>query len=218
MGLSRISFVSWPRLLAPRALVAAFVVCAVSACSHQPPDDPKDYVARIAAARAEKDRAFQSSNDPVPVSRKAEFLPLAYFPADPDYNVLAALNPAAQQTRLMMPTSSGQEREMRRVGSLTFTLKGQQMTLTAFVEAAAPDMNRLFVPFSDLTSGAETYAAGRFLDLDRTATQIYELDFNKAYIPYCYYNASYECPYPPPENRLQVPIRAGERMKDAGKS
>jgi uncharacterized protein (DUF1684 family) len=200
------------------ALVAAFVLAVSTACGHKPPDDPKDYAARIGAARAEKDRAFQSSNDPVPANRKAEFLPLAYFPVDSDYHVLAALNPAAQQTRLMMPTSSGQEREMRRVGSLTFTLKGQPMTLTAFVEAAAPDMNRLFVPFSDLTSGTETYAAGRFLDLDRTATEIYELDFNKAYIPYCYYNASYECPYPPPENRLQIPVRAGERMKDVRKS
>jgi hypothetical protein len=191
---------------------------AAAACSNRPPDDPRDYVARIASVRADKDRSFQSSNDPVPANRKAEFLPLAYFPIDPDYSVLAALKPATEQTRLMMPTSSGQQREMRRVGSLTFTLKGQAMVLTAFVEAGAPDMNRLFVPFSDLTSGTETYAAGRFLDLDRTATQIYELDFNKAYIPYCYYNAAYECPYPPPENRLRVPVRAGERMKDARKS
>jgi uncharacterized protein (DUF1684 family) len=194
------------------------LVLAAGACSNKPPDDPRNYAARIAALRTEKDRAFQTSNDPVPASRKAEFLPLAYFPVDADYNVLAALTPASEQTRLMMPTSSGKEREMRRVGALTFTLKGQPMTLTAFVEAAAPDMNRLFVPFSDLTSGTETYAAGRFLDLDRTATQIYELDFNRAYIPYCYYNASYECPYPPPENRLKVPIRAGERMKESKKS
>jgi len=189
-----------------------------AACTNKPPDNPQDYAARITAARVEKDRAFQNANDPVPPNRKAEFLPLAYFPVDADYSVLAALTPATEQTRLMMPTSSGKEREMRRVGALTFTLKGQPMTLTAFVEAAAPDMNRLFVPFSDLTSGTETYAAGRFLDLDRTATQIYELDFNKAYIPYCYYNASYECPYPPVENRLKVPIRAGERMKESRKS
>ncbi len=74
----------------------------------------------------------------------------------------------------------------------------------------------MFVPFSDLTSGTETYAAGRFLDLHRTATNLYELDFNKAYTPYCYYNASFECPYPPPENRLKIPIHAGERMKKAG--
>ena len=66
------------------------------------------------------------------------------------------------------------------------------------------------MPFSDLTSGTETYAAGRFIDLNRNATGIYELDFNRAYIPYCYYNPTYECPYPPPENRLKIPIRAGE--------
>jgi uncharacterized protein (DUF1684 family) len=208
------------RLIVTTCAVSALVVAlfCVAACSNKPPDDPKDYVARITTARVEKDRQFQSSNDPIPPNRKAEFLPLAYFPVDPDFNVLAALKPADVQTRMRMPTSSGQDREMRRVGSLTFTLNGQPLSLTAFVEAGAPDMNRLFVPFSDLTSGTETYAAGRFLDLDRTATQIYELDFNKAYIPYCYYNASYECPIPPPENRLSIPIRAGERMKDARKS
>jgi hypothetical protein len=67
--------------------------------------------------------------------------------------------------------------------------------------------------FSDLTSGSETYPAGRYIDLDRNATGFYELDFNRAYHPYCYYNAGYECPLPPRENRLQIPIRAGERMK-----
>ena len=53
------------------------------------------------------------------------------------------------------------------------------------------------MPFSDLTSGTETYAAGRFMDLDRNGTGIYEVDFNRAYIPYCYYSPTYECPYPP---------------------
>ena len=118
-----------------------------------------------------------------------------------------------------MPTSSGQPRQERRAGTLEFTLRGQPVTLTAFVEADAPNMNRLFVPFSDLTSGTETYAGGRFLDLDRTPTGIYELDFNRAYTPYCYYNPSYECPYPPTENHLKVRIEAGERLKKAeGKS
>ena len=69
----------------------------------------------------------------------------------------------------MMPTSTGQQRKMRRVGTLEFTLKGQPMKLTAFVEVGAR-LNRLFVPFSDLTSGTETYPAGRYIDLDRTAT------------------------------------------------
>jgi uncharacterized protein (DUF1684 family) len=102
---------------------------------------------------------------------------------------------------------------MRRAGQLRFSVKGQELTLTAFVEASDRQMNRLFVPFRDTTNGIETYPAGRYLDLERTATGLYDLDFNRAYHPYCYYNASYDCPYPPAENRLATPIRAGERVR-----
>jgi uncharacterized protein (DUF1684 family) len=195
------------------AAVLAAAVAFTAACSNRPPDDPQDYVARISADRAAKDQEFQQSDDPIPADRKAQFLPLSYFPIDPGYNVVAALKESPDRPSLMMPTSSGQLRRMYRIGTLEFTLKGQPMTLGAFTEGR---LDTLFVPFSDLTSGTETYAAGRFLDLHRTGTNIYELDFNRAYIPYCYYNASFECPYPPAENRLKVAIRAGERMKPTG--
>ena len=201
----RIGGRGWTHLVAAAALFAA-------ACSNRPPDDPKQYAERIAVERAAKDAEFQRSNDVVPKDKKAQFLPLAYFPIDPDYHVVAGLKPATEQTSLMMPTSSGQMRKMIRLGTLEFTLKGQQMTLSAFTEG---DVNRLFVPFSDMTSGTETYAAGRYIDLARTASDIYALDFNLAYHPYCYYNPTYECPYPPSENRLKIPIHAGERMKKA---
>jgi uncharacterized protein (DUF1684 family) len=194
---------SWTHLIAAAAVLAA-------ACSNRPPDNPEQYVARVSAERAAKDAEFQRSDDVVPKDKKAQFLPLAYFPIDPDYHVLAALKPATERTTVKMPTSSGQVRDMIRLGVLEFTLKGQLMTLGAFTEG---DVNRLFVPFGDMTNGAETYPAGRFMDLDRTGTNLYELDFNRAYIPYCYYNASYECPYPPIENRLKVPIHAGEKTK-----
>ena len=94
------------------------------------------------------------------------------------------------------------------------TLLGSTRQLTAFVEAEEADVNRLFVPFGDLTNGTETYAAGRYIDLERTVSGLYEVDFNRAYHPYCFYNPKYDCPYPPPENRLQVPIRAGERARE----
>jgi uncharacterized protein (DUF1684 family) len=188
----------------------------VCACSNKPPEDPKSYVAEIAAARASKDEAFKSGSDsPVPENRRAELLPLAYFPIEPDYKTAAALSPTNDTTVLQVPTSTGGLRQMRRVGSLEFGLKAQTLKLTAFVEVGAPDLNHLFVPFIDLTSGTETYPGGRYLDLNRNATGIYEIDFNRAYFPYCYYSPTYECPYPPPENRLKTPIRAGERFKMA---
>ena len=112
-----------------------------------------------------------------------------------------------------MPTSTGTLREMRQVGTLEFMLKGETMTLGAFVDANQSALELLFVPFSDLTTGTETYEAGRYLDIERTATGIYVVDFNEAYSPYCAYNAKYECPYPPASNRLKVRIEAGERLK-----
>lgn len=192
--------------LAAIAIAGAFA----SGCSGKPPENGADYIAQIAGARAEKDAEFQRGSDPVPDNKKAEFLPLAYFPIDPAYSVPAALKPTTDNTMVEMPTSTGTLRKLRRAGTLEFVLKDQPMKLTAFVE---PGATSLFVPFSDLTSGTETYAAGRFMDLIPNATGVYIVDFNRAYIPYCYYNLTYECPYPPAENRLKIPIRAGERMK-----
>jgi len=186
----------------------------ISACGSTPPEDTRDYAQRIAADRAVKDDLFQRGNDPIPDARKAELLPLAYFPIDPTYDVPASLTPSDDPTVIPMPTSTGAPRQMRKAGTLTFSLKGQAYSITAFYDlTGTPD--HLSVMFSDMTSGTETYAAGRYLDLDRNPTGIYELDFNRAYHPYCYYNLSYECPYPPPENRLKIPIRAGERMRRA---
>lgn len=207
------------RLLCTRRIVAMVAVAALAtslACRNRPPDDPDDYLRRVASVRAAKDAEFQKATEPIPEDKKAAFLPLAYFPVDPAYNVVAGLEAAKEEIVVMMPTSTGQMRKMRQVGHMRFTLKGESMSLVSFVEVGAPDMNRLTLMFSDMTSGTETYAAGRYLDLDRTASDLYSLDFNLAYHPYCYYNPTYDCPFPPAENRLKVPIHAGERMRKPG--
>jgi uncharacterized protein len=192
--------------------VAGILLGGCNAGNPPPAESEGNYVSQIQAARAELDERFrQQPNQPVPPEKIDEFLPLKYFPPDPEYVVPASLKPAAEQIVVEMPTSTGKLRKQQRVGVLEFTLKGQPLTLGAFVEAGA-DINRLFVPFSDMTSGTETYAAGRYLELDRTPSGVYTIDFNKAYNPYCYYNAEFDCPYPPRESRLPLPIRAGERL------
>jgi uncharacterized protein (DUF1684 family) len=67
------------------------------------------------------------------------------------------------------------------------------------------------MPFRDATSGQETYASGRYIDLKENTSGVYDLDFNRAYNPYCAYNSTFSCPVPPAENVLKVPIRAGEK-------
>jgi uncharacterized protein (DUF1684 family) len=175
------------------------------------------YVDEINAWHATKDQFMRESDDsPVPAGQRASFPALAYFPIAQEYRVPAALTVAASNTVLQIPSSNGKPRAHRRVGTLDFSLKGQALSLTAFVEVGQEDMRHLFVPFGDLTNGAETYPGGRYLELERTATGIYDLDFNRAFHPFCYYNPEFDCPYPPRENRLAVPVRAGEKMGPAG--
>jgi uncharacterized protein (DUF1684 family) len=192
-----------------RLLPSVLLASALVACT--PGQLP--YAKEIAAWRAEKDRFMLTSDEsPIPAAQRASFAPLAYFPIDEDYRVAAALKVIQSDEVIEMDTSDGKKRRMRRVGTLQFTLKGQPQTLTAFVDASENDMRRLFVPFGDLTAGTETYPGGRYLDLDRTSTGVYDLDFNRAYHPFCYFNPEYVCPVPPKENRLAVPIRAGEKL------
>jgi hypothetical protein len=199
----------------PLPAIALSLILASAACSPEPVEDEASYAREVTAFRAAKDAALRQGDTPVPPDKQAHVLPLAYFPPSLTYRVPAVLRVATGGASMEMPTSTGQRRLMQRVGRLEFALKGQSLTLGAFVEAGSGSFDRLFVPFTDLTSGTETYPAGRYLDLDRTRTGIYIIDFNRAYNPYCYYNPTYDCPYPPRENRLQVPIRAGEKMKEA---
>jgi uncharacterized protein (DUF1684 family) len=193
-----------------RVLTAAALIVS-GGCSSA----PEDYAGKIARHRAEKNEFLEQSADIVLPKDRDKFLPLSYFPIDEGYAVPAQLQQTPQRLRMQVPTSTGTLRDMERVGSLQFTLKGQPLKLSALVEAGTTKVERLSVMFSDLTSGTETYTAGRYLELDPTPTGIYIIDFNDAFHPYCYYNPAYECPYPPPENRLQLPVRAGEKLRAA---
>jgi uncharacterized protein (DUF1684 family) len=191
------------------AIVLAACASAAVGCS-APPSYPEE----VAAHRAEVDAFMRgASESPIPAAQRAAFKPLPYYPIDEQYRVPAALRVARGDEVIEMSTSTGKPRRMRRIGTLAFTLKGQPLTLTAFAEADDTALRRLFVPFGDLTSGMATYQGGRYLDLDLKGSGVYELDFNRAYHPYCVFNPEYECPVPPRENRLKVPILAGERMR-----
>jgi uncharacterized protein (DUF1684 family) len=192
-----------------------FLCCALlTACTSGPsaPDeDSASYAKDIQDARMEKDRLYGADPELIPVAKRAALLPLRYYDVDPSYKVPASLKLSQNRPVFDMPTSTGTNRKMQRVGVLEFTLQGTQMSLEAFVEAGTQQITSLFVPFADVTTGTETYGAGRYLDLKPTPTGFYVIDFNKAYNPTCAYNPTWECPYPPPANRLKVAIRAGEK-------
>ena len=203
----------------PHLSLALIVLAAVALTScTSGPSAPEDsgYATQIEQARAEKDRALSEDPDtPIPAEKRAKILPLKYFPVDPAFSVPAALRLSKDRPVFDMPTSTGTMRKMQRVGVLEFTLQGQPRTLDAFVEDGTQQITSLFVPFADLTTGTDTYSAGRYLDLKPTSTGFYVIDFNRAYNPTCAYNPTWECPYPPASNRLKVAIRAGEKAPPA---
>ena len=190
---------------------ALALAAALGACSSGPsaPDDAA-YLQEIVEWRAERDEAFRESDDPIPPEKRDKLLPLRYYPPDLSFAVPASLRLSENRPVYEMPTSTGTVRRMQHVGVLEFSMNGQPMSLGAFVPEGTRDIRDLFVPFADETTGKETYSAGRYLDLQPTPTGLYTIDFNRAYNPTCAYNEAYECPFPPPSNRLKLPIRAGE--------
>ena len=180
-------------------------------CTSSPgPADDAAYLQKVIEWRVERDKTWSESDDPIPKERHAEFLPLKYFEPDANYAVPAELKLSDVRPVVELPTSTGTLRKMQVVGTLEFTLNGQKLSLGALSPAGEP-IRALFVPFADLTTKNETYAAGRYMDIEPTATGLYTIDFNYAYNPTCAYNKSYECPYPPPSNRLKIGVQAGEK-------
>lgn len=141
----------------------------------------------------------------------AGFSGLRYFPFSPRYKVRAHLERLDRPQEAYLRTNRDGQAVMRYLGDLVFTLGRRTLRLRVY-HAGEGVGSSVFVPFRDSTSGRETYGPGRYLILDLNPEDRYELDFNRAFNPYCAYTDAYECGFPPAENDLPVPVRAGEKV------
>lgn len=173
------------------------------------PVDPAAYQTELAAERRKKDD-FMRTNTSSPIADKATFRGLAYFAPDLSFRVRASLEPFPEDKRekLVIKMTDGSEEVYEKYGHASFTLSGKPCRLLLLTYQKS-----LTVLFQDLTAGKESYGGGRYLDIDPRAVDknSVTLDFNAAYNPYCAYNPTYACPLPPPENKLDVAVKAGER-------
>jgi uncharacterized protein (DUF1684 family) len=148
---------------------------------------------------------------------------LSFFTIDEAYRVVARFERKDNSPWFLMQ-SSGTVKKMYRVyGTVTFTLQGNQYKLNVYQSQSLMQTeqyrNHLFIPFTDATSGKESYVVGRYYDfsIDDIVNSNVLIDFNKVYNPYCaYVSGVYNCPIPPKENDLAIAIKAGE--KDYGKA
>ncbi len=158
--------------------------------------------------RAEKDRFFKSHpQSPLMPEQKRAFNGLSYFPENPELRLEVTVEAFSKPEVIQMQTSTGDVQEYRRYGRFTFTVDGQEAALTIY---ASPH-GGYFLPFVDSQANKETYGAGRYLEPEPIGGGKFLVDFNVAYNPYCAYNPNWSCPLTPFENRIKVPIRAGEK-------
>ena len=158
--------------------------------------------------RAEKDEFFGNHpQSPLTPEQKRDFQGLNYFPENEDLRLEVQVEPLNDPNPMKMQTSTGSVQEYSRFGKFKFQVDGQAVELTIYESE-----HGFFLPFVDALAGKETYPAGRYLEPEPLPGNRFLVDFNIAYNPYCAYNEMWSCPITPVENRLKVPVRAGEKL------
>lgn len=141
------------------------------------------------------------------------FRSLDFFPINEKFIVQAAFVVSANTMPFAMKTSTSRLAHYKKYGQLIFKINNIEYKLNVYQNSDLIKKlgfeNYLFLPFSDVTNGKESYIGGRYIDLKIPTTSTILLDFNKAYNPYCAYNHHYSCPLVPLENNLEIAVLAG---------
>lgn len=137
---------------------------------------------------------------------------LSYFPIDTSW-ILTAQFEKSKGKVFEMPTTTKRLPRYRRIGYLHFEREGVKFKLTAYksLDLKGKEFkNYVFIPFKDGNAPETTYGGGRYIDVRfKTSSKTVQIDFNKAYNPYCVYSYRYSCPITPAENHVDVKINAG---------
>ena len=157
-----------------------------------------------------------ASKSPLKNKDLKSFKGLDFFPVDSSYIITASIKKTPDTPFLGMATNTEEKSYYRKFGILTFTLKDKEMQLTLYEsleESENPVFeDYLFLPFTDKTSGGDSYGGGRYMDVFKSninTNGTLELNFNNTYNPYCAYNDDYSCPLTPRNNHLSMEILAG---------
>lgn len=179
------------------------------------------YVEELNKHRTTVDVEFSDTATSILPNEKAlKFKHLNYFEPNPQFNVTANFKKEIG-AEFYMTTSAGKKKLFRQYGILTFTIDNKELTLPIYQNIRLMQNEKykdyIFIPFTDLTNGNETYGGGRYIEAIKPEGKTYALDFNYAFNPYCHYTTGYNCPIPPKENFLDIRIEAGEKTFESDK-
>lgn len=154
-----------------------------------------------------------TASSPLKKSDLKHFKALDFFEIDENYFVNAKFIRTKKEKPFDMPTTTSRKPKYVKYGELYFTIDGVACKLNVYqnIELIKQPKykNSLFLPFTDLTSGVESYGGGRYINIEIQEGLNWVIDFNQCYNPYCAYNEGYSCPLTPAENDLKVAVKAG---------
>lgn len=181
--------------------------------------EKSDKLAGILEFQKELNLEFKDPEvSPLADKYRKDFESLDFFLPDTSYVVQAKFVRTPEALPFLMPTTTDRKSEEVVYAIVEFTLNGDSYKLEVYQnsELILQEKYRdyLFLPFTDLTNGKETYGGGRYLDLRIPEGDTIVLDFNRAYNPYCAYNKKFSCPLVPSINNMDTNILAGVKAFD----
>ena len=174
----------------------------------------QEEIQAVSEFQKEMNEAFADSlESPLTAEDRVLFETLDFYPVNEKFIVEATFVKAKQQKPFKMKTSTDRTPMYKKYGDLHFEIDGKKFVLQVYQNielSKRPGFkDYLFLPFSDLTCGKESYIGGRYIDMRIPTSEKVIINFNKAYNPYCAYNYKYSCPIVPLENDLDIAIEAG---------
>ena len=139
---------------------------------------------------------------------RTQFKGLEYYPIDPKWRVTARFEAYHPPKKIPITDVTGMTSDNISPGALIFEVAGEEYRIDPIIEEGSDEY---FIIFRDATSRDTTYPAGRYLYAPQAKDGVAVVDFNKAYNPPCAFSDFATCPLPPPQNRLNVRIEAGEK-------
>ncbi|CAL2088064.1 DUF1684 domain-containing protein [Tenacibaculum sp. 190524A02b] len=155
-----------------------------------------------------------ASTSPLTKKGLKKFKGLEFFSVNDKFKVLAKLIKTPDAPTFNFPTTTSRVAVYKKYGEIVFEIDEKEFKLDIYKDVNPSDKykNNLFLPFLDKTNGKTSYGGGRFIDVlttDEKANGTIEIDFNKAYNPYCAYSDRYSCPITPQNNYVDIAIEAG---------
>ncbi|RZJ68267.1 MAG: DUF1684 domain-containing protein [Flavobacterium sp.] len=188
-------------------------ICLLFVCLSGFSQDKYDVAAAESYQKQLDSEYADPKESPLLDSDREHFKGLDFYAIDAKYIVNAKFSQVKEARPFEMKTTGARRPMYVLFGIIEFSIDGKPLKLNVYrnIELSKKDeyKDHLFLPFSDLTSGKESYIGGRYIDLRVPAGDTIVIDFNRAYNPYCAYNPKYSCPIVPLENDLSVEIKAG---------